>query len=104
MKNLWIVALIAALSLGALAFARKPVDAGQGGQCIRAGVTTLVSLDAVSAAARGQVDYSAFSLSADPESPFFGLIRAELDEGSFIPLKDVIALHRTAPQLFAWCD
>ena len=98
MKKLGIVALIAALSLGALAFARKPVDAGQGGQCIRAGVTTLVSLDAVSAAARGQVDYSAFGTNG------LGLIRLPLDQGSFIPLKDVIALHRTNPELFAWCD
>lgn len=102
MKNLWSVALIAALSLGTLALARKPVDAGQGGQCIRAGVTTLVSLDAVSAAARGLVDYSAFGTLSD--GPFAGAIDLPLAEGSFIPLKDVIALHRTAPQLFAWCN
>jgi hypothetical protein len=98
MKKLWIVALIAALSLGALAFARKPVDAGQGGQCIRAGVTTLVSLDAVSAAARGLVDYSAF---ADPVK---GPIFADLPEGSFLSLSTVIGLHRTNPELFAWCN
>jgi hypothetical protein len=102
MKTLWIVALIAALSLGALAFARKPVDAGKGGQCIRAGVTTLVSLDAVSAAARGQIDYSAFGTLSD--GPFAGAIDLPLEEGSFIPLKDVIALHRTSPDTFAWCN
>ena len=98
MKKLWIVALIAALSLGALAFARKPVDAGQGGQCIRAGVTTLVSLGLIDGAARGQVDYSAFGTNG------LGLIDLPLEEGSFIPLKDVIALHRTNPELFAWCN
>jgi len=97
MKKLWIVALIAALSLGALAFARKPVDAGQGGQCIRAGVTTLTSLGLIDAAAKGQIDYSTL---ADPVK---GPIFADLPEGSFLSLSTVIGLHRTNPELFAWC-
>ncbi len=56
----------------------------------------------MSAAARGQIDYLAFGTLSD--GPFAGPIDLPLEEGSFIPLKDVIALHRTAPQLFAWCD
>ena len=33
-----------------------------------------------------------------------GLIRVALPEGSFLKLSTVISLHRTNPELFAWCD
>jgi len=97
MKKLWIVALIAALSLGALAFARKPVDAGQGGQCVQAGIATLNTLGLFDAATKKQIDYSTL---ADQDT---GPIFADLPEGSNLSLGQVVSLHATNPSLFAWC-
>lgn len=97
MKKLWIVALIAALSLGALAFARKPVDAGQGGQCVQAGLATLNELGLFGKATKKQIDYSTL---ADPVN---GPIFTTLPEGSNLSLGQVVSLHATNPSLFAWC-
>ena len=33
-----------------------------------------------------------------------GSSRVALPAGSFLPLGTVISLHRTNPELFAWCD
>jgi len=88
----------AAMALSATASAQRPADPGKGGRCIAAGVGTLVSLGLIDEAARGEIDYSTL---ADPEN---GPIRTALPEGSFLPLSTVIGLHRTNPELFAWCD
>lgn len=83
----------AAVGIAEAAPADKPAVA-----CQQAGMDVLRDLGALRAAARGEVDYSAF---ADAEE---GPIFLDLDEGSFIPLKDVLALHRSNPELFAWCS
>jgi hypothetical protein len=96
-------ALVAGIGLGAsagLADAAKPDNPGAGGRCVAEGVAVLRSLPGgVSAAARQQVDYGPFG----PEGA--GLIRLPIPaEGVFLPLSDVIKLHTTNPEAFAWCD
>jgi len=66
--------------------------------CLRAGQAVLRDLGAFQAAAKGEVDYSAF---ADAEE---GPIFADLEEGSFLPLNVVFELHLESPELFAWCQ
>ena len=92
------VAAAAALAIAPVGGAAKPADPGKGGRCIAAGVGTLVSLGAIDDAARGQLDYAPYGTNGA------GLIRLALPTGSFIPLSTVISLHRTNPELFAWCD
>jgi hypothetical protein len=95
-----IAALVAAtaLAVAPIGSAAKPVDPGKGGRCIAAGVGTLVSLGLIDEAARGEVDYAPLGLNGA------GVIRVALPAGSYLPLSTVIALHRTNPELFAWCD
>jgi len=83
----------ATVAVAQVASAEKPAVS-----CQKAGMNTLKDLGAFQAAAKGEVDYSAF---ADAEN---GPIFADLPEGSFLPLKDVLALHRSNPELFAWCS
>jgi hypothetical protein len=99
MKKLWIVALTAALSLGAIAFAGKPANPGAGGQCVQAGLATLKAGDGAlfEQATKKQLDYSTL---ADPVN---GPIFAELPEGSNLSLGQVVSLHAKSPSLFAWC-
>jgi hypothetical protein len=96
MKKLAIVALTAVLSLGFVAFAARPANPGAGGQCVQAGIATLKSLDALQAAAQQQVDYAAYT---GPDG-----IRLDLPEGTFLSLGQVVKLHTSNPELFAWCD
>lgn len=95
-----IAALVTAVALAAapIGSAGKPADPGKGGRCIAAGVGTLVSLGLIDEAARGELDYAPFDASGA------GLIRAELGDSALLPLRTVISLHRTNPELFAWCD
>jgi len=67
-------------------------------ECLRAGQAVLRDLGVFSAAARGEVDYSAF---ADAEA---GPIFLDLEEGSFLPINTVFKLHKSNPELFAWCN
>ena len=94
------VVAIAAMALTATASAQRPSDPGKGGRCIAAGVGTLVSLGAIDAAAKGQLDYAPYG----SQDGGLGLIRIEFDGPAFLPLATVIGLHRTSPQLFTWCD
>ncbi len=100
MKNLVIVALVFALSLG-IAFAQRPGNAGPSasnpGQCVQEGLSTLRTLASIPAAAQKTIDYSAF---ADAEE---GPIFADLPEGSNLLLGQVVRLHTSDPELFAWC-
>ena len=100
MKKFVIVALAFALSLGFVALAQRPMSAspaaGNPGQCVQAGIGTLQELGLLTTAAKKQIDYSTLSDA--------GLIRAELDEGSFLSLGQVVKLHTTNPELFVWCD
>ncbi len=101
MKKFVIVALAFALSLG-IAFAQRPGNAGppssNPGQCVQAGIGTLQELGLLTSAAQKQIDYSTL---ADPED---GPIFADLPEGSNLSLGQVVKLHTTNPELFAWCD
>ena len=85
-----------ALAFGAVA---GPVDAAPGGNgaCVRAGISTLKDLGLLQAAAQKSIDYSTL---ADPVN---GPIYADLPEGSFLSLGQVVKLHTNSPQLFAWC-
>jgi hypothetical protein len=96
MKKLAVVALTAVLSLGFVAFAAKPANPGAGGQCVQEGIATLKSLGALQAAAQQKVDYSAFT---GPNG-----IRLDLPAGTFLSLGQVVKLHTSNPELFAWCD
>ncbi|HUF01872.1 MAG TPA: hypothetical protein VMN35_05560 [Gaiellaceae bacterium] len=91
---------LAAMALTATASAQRPADPGKGGRCIAAGVGTLVSLGLIDEAAKGQVDYAPLG----SQSGGAGLIRVEFDGPAYLPLSTVIGLHRTNPELFAWCD
>lgn len=93
-----VLAAAAALAAAPVGSAAKPADPGKGGRCIAAGVGTLVNAGLITQAAQGKLDYAPFGTNGA------GLIRVALPEGSFIPLSQVISLHRTNPELFAWCD
>jgi hypothetical protein len=102
-KRLTVIAAViaaAALTAAPLGSAAKPADPGKGGRCIAAGVGTLVSLGLIDEAAKGQLDYA--PLGNQPGGA--GAIRVAFTGPAFLPLSTVIGLHRTSPQLFAWCD
>ena len=94
-KTLTAMAVVTAVA--GFGFAGGTASAAADGGCVKDGLATLKSLNAIPAAAQGKVDYSAF---ADPDD---GPIFLELAEGSNLKLKDVIRLHQTNPELFAWC-
>ena len=95
-------AAVTAVALALSALAATPADARPAqatkGSCVQAGIGTLQELGLLQAAARQQIDYSTL---ADAED---GPIFAELPEGSFLSLGQVVKLHTTNPELFAWCD
>ncbi len=101
MKKVLVVSFALILSLGFVAFAKRPASAGPAagnpGQCVQAGIGTLQALDLLTAAAQKQVDYS--TLSDMDDGPIF----ADLPEGSFLSLGQVVKLHTSDPTLFAWC-
>jgi hypothetical protein len=61
------------------------------------GIGTLIEAGLIVPAAQQQIDYSTL---ADPVN---GPIFASLPEGSFLSLGEVVKLHTTNPELFAWC-
>lgn len=87
-------ALAASLAVAAPASA---APANTGAACTQAGLTTLKSLGLLQAAAQRQIDYSTL---ADPVN---GPIYASLPSGSYLSLGQVVKLHHTNPELFAWC-
>jgi hypothetical protein len=68
----------------------------EGAACVQAGLSTLKSLGLLQAAAQKQLD----STLADPTT---GPIFTTLPEGSYLSLGQVVKLHTTNPDLFAWC-
>ena len=68
-----------------------------GAACSQAGINTLKSLGLLQTAASKHLDYSAL---ADPVN---GPIYAALPAGSYLSLGQVVKLHHTHPELFAWC-
>ena len=81
--------------LGVAPAAAAPAD--QGAACVQAGIGTLKDLGLLQAAAQKKIDYSTL---ADPTD---GPIFADLPEGSYLSLGQVVKLHKTSPALFAWC-
>ena len=93
---------VIALALGATLAVAAPASAAesprnQGAACVQAGLGTLKSLGLLQAAASKQLDYSTL---ADPAT---GPIYTTLPEGSYLSLGQVVKLHTTNPELFAWC-
>ena len=88
-------AVLAGTVAGAAPASAAPAD--EGAACVQAGLGTLKSLGLLQAAAQRQVDYSTL---ADPVN---GPIFAELPAGSYLSLGQVVKLHTTNPELFAWC-
>jgi hypothetical protein len=91
-----------ALALGATLAVAAPASAAdapanQGAACLQAGLSTLKSLGLLQAAARKQLDYSTLA------NPTTGPIYTTLPEGSYLSLGQVVKLHTTNPELFAWC-
>jgi hypothetical protein len=81
-----------------LATALPAAAAPQGkGACVQAGIGTLKELGLLQQAAQKKIDYSTL---ADPDD---GPIFTSLPKGSFLSLGQVVKLHTTNPELFAWC-
>jgi hypothetical protein len=93
---------IIALALGATLAVAAPASAAQaprnqGAACVQAGLGTLKSLGLLQAAAQKEIDYSTLA------NPTTGPIYTTLPEGSYLSLGQVVKLHTTNPELFAWC-
>jgi len=85
---------VAAVALAATLATATPASAAdtprnEGAACIQAGLGTLKSAGLLKEAAQQKVDYST--------------LVAGLDSGSYLPLGKVVKLHKTNPELFAWC-
>ena len=97
-KTIAAIATAGALTVGLGMTAGTASAAPNGkGACVQAGIGTLKSLDLLQAAAQKQIDYS--TLADAEEGPIF----ADLPEGSFLSLGQVVKLHTSSPELFAWC-
>jgi hypothetical protein len=93
---------IVALALGATLAVAAPAAAAEaprneGAACVQAGLGTLKSLGLLQAAAQKEIDYSTLA------NPATGPIFTTLPEGSYLSLGQVVKLHHTNPELFAWC-
>jgi hypothetical protein len=97
LKKIAIVTAATALGVGLAAVPASAAPANAGAACVQAGIGTLKDLGLLQAAAKKQIDYSTL---ADPVS---GPIFADLPEGSYLSLGQVVKLHTTNPELFAWC-
>jgi hypothetical protein len=74
-----------------------PPKPGQGGACVQAGIGTLKSLGLFQDAVKQKIDYSTLA------DPTVGPIYADLPQGSFFSLGQVVSLHAASPDLFDWC-
>ena len=96
-KKIALATAAAALTVGLAAAPATAAPANDGAACVQAGIGTLKDLGLLQAAAQKQIDYSAL---ADPTA---GPIFADLPEGTYLSLGQVVKLHTTNPELFAWC-
>ena len=97
LKKIAVATATALVGAGLLAAPATAAPANPGAACVQAGLGTLKELGLLQMAAQKKVDYSTL---ADPTA---GPIFAELPEGSFLSLGQVVKLHTTSPSLFAWC-
>lgn len=86
----------ATFGIGAAGNASAAPNAGAA--CVQDGIGFLKANGLLQAAAQKQIDYSTLG----PDGA--GLIRVQLPEGSFLPLGQVVKLHKMSPELFTWCD
>jgi hypothetical protein len=101
------IMLLGAVAASALAVTSAAFAGGGNSQnardaaaCVQAGIGTLVSLGAIDEAAQGKLNYYPLGSQAGG----LGLINIPFTSNpTYIPLKDVVALHRTNPELFDWC-
>jgi hypothetical protein len=96
-REIAVVTAAAALGVGLAAGPASAAPANAGATCSQAGISTLKTLGLLQAAAQKKIDYSTL---ADPVS---GPIFAELPAGTYLSLGQVVKLHHTDPELFAWC-
>ena len=95
------VAALAVVMAAAPASAAPKNDSlpvNDGAYCVQQGIATLKGMGALQAAAKQQVDYSAFGTSGT------GQIRLPLAPETYLPLGTVVALHASNPEYFEWCD
>lgn len=97
LKKIATATALVVLGAGLAASPAAAAPANPGAACVQAGIGTLKDLGLLQAAAQKKIDYSTL---ADPVN---GPIFAELPEGSFLSLGQVVKLHTTNPELFAWC-
>jgi NO-binding membrane sensor protein with MHYT domain len=97
LKKIAIATAAAALTVGLAAATATAAPKNAGAACVQAGIGTLKSLGLLEAAAQKQIDYS--TLADATAGPIF----ADLPQGSFLSLGQVVKLHTTNPELFAWC-
>jgi hypothetical protein len=90
------IAAIAA-GLASAAPASATPASNTGATCTQSGLDTLKSLGLLQAAAQKSIDYSTLADATD------GPIYADLPTGSYLSLGQVVKLHHTNPELFAWC-
>ena len=81
----------------AVALPASAAPRNEGAACIQAGLSTLKSLGLLQDAAQKEVDYSTLA------NPTTGPIFTTLPTGSYLSLGQVVKLHKTNPELFAWC-
>lgn len=96
-KKIAVATAAVAVGVGLTAAPATAAPANPGAACVQAGIGTLKDLGLLQAAAQKQIDYSTL---ADPVA---GPIFADLPEGSYLSLGQVVKLHTTNPELFAWC-
>lgn len=96
-KKIAVATAAAVLGASMLAAPATAAPANPGAACVQAGLGTLKDLGLLQAAAQKQIDYTTL---ADPVA---GPIFADLPEGTFLSLGQVVKLHTTSPELFAWC-
>jgi hypothetical protein len=93
-----VVAVARAATLVAAPASAAETPRNQGAACVQAGLGTLKSLGLFQAAGQKQLDYSTLA------NPTTGPIFTTLPEGSYLSLGQVVKLHTTNPELFAWCQ
>jgi hypothetical protein len=85
----------------------RPTPRNDGAYCVQQGIGTLKSLGLLQAAAKQQVNYALLDVDG-PGIPGLGvpggLIRTQLGSEFTAPLGQIVKLHTTNPELFAWCD
>jgi hypothetical protein len=95
------VALTAGVAAATLGFGAagtaSAAPANAGAACVQKGIGFLKGAGLLQAAAQKQIDYSTL---ANPET---GPIFTTLPAGSYLSLGQVVKLHTTSPNLFAWC-